>query len=661
MSVPPLPEARSTVKSQTADAVGPSVMANPTAAAALFGGGLGVLSARQADVGNDREKRRRSLLIKIAITLGIPSAFLWYRVADGRPFNVFALPHFDLLTLFPVILIVALVGAVLVPGMVSGRSPHVAYRPEQIDLKLADVVGIDGVREEVVRSLNLFLSHREYTEKMGGRPRRGLLFEGPPGTGKTHLARAMAAEAGVPFLFVSATAFQSMMYGATAKKIRSYFKALRVTALREGGVIGFIEEIDAIAGAREGVSGMSDNRFASAGGIGGLVRNRSMVQGTEGIVNELLVQMQSFDELSGSQKMVGSLVDLVNRVLPPNRQLSKPKPAKPNVLIVAATNRASSLDAALLRPGRFDRQLKFDLPAKASRRQLIDHFLSSRSHGPELADIEHRDALAAVTSGWSPAKLEYLFDESLINAVRRGDDEMNWRDVETARLTAEVGLGAPVAYTAHERQLIATHEAGHATMAWLVSPERRLEVLTIIKRGDALGLLAHGDREDVFTRSSKEMRASMQVAFGGLVCEELFFGDISTGPAGDLAYATTVAAQMVGATGMEGSSVSFAAVQNSAFSGTDLVGRVLGDPECRKRVEKLLDEAKALAHELLGSNRHLVIALRDALLAREELVGSEISDVLEIAAAARPTVVDLTVVDLTDGESSDMWVQDGLA
>jgi cell division protease FtsH len=656
MSVPPLPEPRSTVKSQTADAVGPAVMANPTAAAALFGGGLGVLSARQADVGNDREKRRRSLLIKIAVTMGIPTAFLWYRVADGRPFNVLALPHIDLLTLFPVILIVALVGAVLVPGMVSGRSPHVAYRPEQIDLKLADVVGIDGVREEVVRSLNLFLSHREYTEKMGGRPRRGLLFEGPPGTGKTHLARAMAAEAGVPFLFVSATAFQSMMYGATAKKIRSYFKALRVTALREGGVIGFIEEIDAIAGAREGVSGMSDNRFASAGGIGGLVRNRSMVQGTEGIVNELLVQMQSFDELSGSQKMVGSLVDMVNRVLPPNRQLSKPKPPKPNVLIVAATNRASSLDAALLRPGRFDRQLKFDLPAKASRRQLIDHFLSSRSHGPELADIEHRDALAAVTSGWSPAKLEYLFDESLINAVRRGDHEMNWRDVETARLTAEVGLGAPVAYTAHERQLIATHEAGHATMAWLVSPERRLEVLTIIKRGDALGLLAHGDREDVFTRSSKEMRASMQVAFGGLVCEELFFGDISTGPAGDLAYATTIAAQMVGATGMEGSSVSFAAVQNSAFSGTDLVGRVLGDTECRKRVEKLLDEAKALTRELLGSNRHLVIALRDALLAHEELVGGEITDVLEIAAAARPTVVDLT-----DGESSDMWVQEGLA
>jgi cell division protease FtsH len=316
---------------------------------------------------------------------------------------------------------------------------------------------------------------------------------------------------------------------------------------------------------------------------------------------------------------------------------------------VAATNRASSLDPALLRPGRFDRQLKFDLPAKASRRQLIDHFLSSRSHGPELVDVEHRDALAAVTPGWSPAKLEFLLDEALINAVRRGADEMNWRDVESARITAEVGLGAPVAYTAHERQLIATHEAGHATMAWLVAPQRRLEILTIIKRGEALGMLAHGDREDVYTRSRTEMRAMMQIAFGGQVVEEQFFGDVSTGPAGDLAYATTIAAQMVGAAGMEGSSVSFAAVRDGALTGTDLVGKVLADAASRARVEKLLDEQKEITRELMRTNRHLVEALRDALLAREELVGSEITAVLEAAATVSPAVIDLR-----DEVSSDL-------
>ncbi len=131
------------------------------------------------------------------------------------------------------------------------------YRPEQIDTRLDDVKGIDAVKEDVVRSLNLFLAHKTFASEMGGTPRRGLLFEGAPGTGKTFLAKAMAAEAGVPFLFVSATSFQSMFYGATAKKIRSYFKALRKAARQEGGAIGFIEEIDAIAMARGGLSATS--------------------------------------------------------------------------------------------------------------------------------------------------------------------------------------------------------------------------------------------------------------------------------------------------------------------------------------------------------------------------------------------------------------------
>ncbi len=632
------------------------------AAAISFGGGAGVLSARRADVGAERERRRRRLLAKIAIIVAIPTAFLWYRLLDGRPFNVFALPHIDTLTLVPIIFVVAIVGAVVVPPLISGRSTHTVYRPEQMDIRLSDVVGVDGIREEVVRSLNLFLSHRAYTDKMGGRPRRGLLFEGPPGTGKTHLARAMAAEAGVPFLFISATAFQSMMYGSSARKIRGFFKALRTAALREGGAIGFIEEIDAIAGVRGGMNAMTAHQFGAGPSVpAGIVRHRNMVNsGTEGIVNELLVQMQSFDELTGGQKFVGRMADVFNRVLPPQRQIPKPRPPKPNVLIVAATNRADSLDPALLRPGRFDRRLTFDLPAKASRRQLIDHFLGKRAHGSELADGEHRDALAAVTSGWSPAKLENLFDEALVNAVRRGDHEMNWRDVESARLTSEVGMGAPVAYTDYERRLIATHEAGHATMAWLVTPERRLEVLTIVKRGAALGMLAHGDREDVFTRGRSELRAMIQVSFGGQVAEELFFGEVSTGPAGDLAYATQVGAQMVGAAGMEGSLVSYAAV-NDGIMGTDLVGKVLGDAPMREMLENLLNEQKATARELLTANLHLVRALRDALLEREELVGSEITAVLEAAGPASG-VVDLREHSVSDGElsRSDQLVLDGL-
>ena len=226
-------------------------------------------------------------------------------------------------------------------------------------------------------------------------------------------------------------------------------------------------------------------------------------------------------------------------------------------------------------------------------------------------------------------------DEALVMAVRDGRTAMTWTDVERARMVVEVGLGQPVEYTEHERRLIATHEAGHATVAWLVAPHRRLEILTIVKRRGALGLLAHGDREDVYTRSRTEMTGLIQIAMGGQVAEELFFGDVSTGPGGDLVYATDVAAQMVGACGMDDSLVSFAAVQSSGLSATNIVGRVLADASARARVEQVLQCQRDAVRILLLGQEHLVAALRDALLDRHELIGREITDVLEAADASR--------------------------
>jgi cell division protease FtsH len=620
----------------------------------------GVLSVRSADVGVNREARRRRRLWRIAVVLGIPAAWLWARLLTGDPVH-WALPHVDAFMFMYILLIVALLGSVFFMQWGMSRSPHVAYRPEQIDVRLDDVVGIDPVKDEVVRSLNLFLSHQRFAKEMGGTPRRGLLFEGNPGTGKTYTAKAMAAEAGVPFLFVSATAFQSMFYGATARKIRAYFKQLRKVARQEGGVIGFIEEIDAIATSRGGMSattmpetlrsqravsccggleGLPSTYAGATGSGGGLVTMPYVSEGTGGVVNELLVQMQSFDELTGWQKLVGRMVDAVNLLLPLGSQLSKPTPPPTNVLLIAATNRADSLDAALLRPGRFDKRLTFELPDKKGRRALIDHFLAKKAHDPELDEDEQRDALAAVTQGYSPVMLEHMFDEALISALRDGRKSMSRKHVERARLTEEIGLGQPVGYTEHEKCLIATHEAGHATMAYLVAPQRRLEILSIIKRREALGLLAHGDADDVYTRGRKEMLSLIQISMGGQCAEELFFGDVSTGPGGDLLYATNVAAEMIGSAGMIDTLVSYRAIQNSGFNDTNIVGRVLADDRGRDRVEALLQEQKATAMELLAGHRHLVEALRDALLEREELIGSEITDVLEAAAAAS-RVVDL--------------------
>ncbi|HYN56402.1 MAG TPA: AAA family ATPase [Motilibacterales bacterium] len=625
--------------------------------------GTGRLTTATSDVGAARERARGFRLARIGFVLAIPMLWMWWRILDGNPFD---LTQLSLPTIDPFLLIVGVFFGVMIVmtlgvTLVAGRSPHITYRPEQIDVSLADVKGIDLVKSDVIRSLNLFLANRAFRAEMGGTPRRGLLFEGPPGTGKTHLAKAMAAEAGVPFLFVSATSFQSMYYGATARKIRSYFKALRKAARQEGGAIGFIEEIDAIAMARSGVgssatplavanltapmccgglSGLPATSLSAATGRGsGTVVTPMISEGTGGVVNELLVQMQSFDTPDGWQKVQAWFVDRLNLLLPVHRQLRRPVPAASTILLIAATNRADNLDPALLRPGRFDRLLSFDPPTRAGRLELIDHFLDRKNHSADLDEPDVRAGIAAVTQGYTPVMIEHLFDEALVNALRRGDNAMNRADVESARLTEEIGMGQPVAYTPHETRLIATHESGHATMAHLVAPTRRLEVLSIIKRRDALGMLAHGDSEDVFTRSRTEMLALIQIAMGGQVAEEIFFGDVSTGPGGDLAYATTVAAQMVGAVGMGGSLISLAAVQQSALSDSNLVGRVLSDPAGRAAVETILSDQKQVARELLTANHHIVVALRDALIERHELVGRQIREVIDAAAP----LVDLRV------------------
>jgi len=634
------------------------LVANPLLASA----GSGVVALAGADVGRNREDLRRQRLWRVAKWVGVPAALLWWRILAGHGINFFQFPSVDPMWVLIGAMVVVILGATVLPFLIFGRSPHVMYRPEQLDVTLDHVVGIDGVKDEVVRSLNLFLSHKTFAGAMGGTPRRGLLFEGAPGTGKTHTAKAMAREAGVPFLFVSGTSFQSMMYGATAMKIRKYFKAVRKAALAEGGAIAFIEEIDAIGTTRRGLAMTSEDSLAKTvqccGGVttlpssfltvptsSGMVTNGFMSEGTGGVVNELLVQMQSFDEPTGWQKLMSKVIDGVNLLLPMNHQLHKRVPPRPNVLVIAATNRADSLDPALLRPGRFDRALTFERPDMRGRRALLDFYLGRKSHEAELDDEEHRNALASITHGYTPVMIEHLLDEALINAVRRGAPAMSWRDVEQARLVEEIGMGQPVGYTVHEKKLIATHEAGHATAAYLVAPTRRLEVLSIIKRREALGMLAHGDAEEVYTRSRKEMLALIQIAMAGQVAEELFFDDISTGPGGDLLYATNVAAQMVGAAGMAGTLVSFVAVQNGAMNDTNIVGRVLSDNDGRRRVEELLQEQKTLIKGKLEANQHLIAALRDALLDRNELIGREITDVLhtaeELAAEPVPTVIDL--------------------
>lgn len=236
-----------------------------------------------------------------------------------------------------------------------------------------------------------------------------------------------------------------------------------------------------------------------------------------------------------------------------------------------------------------------------------------------------------MTLGYSPAMLEHVLDEALVWAIRDGRRELNWRDIQRARLTEEIGLGQPVAYTTEERDLIATHEAGHAVAAYLCAKDRKLEVLSIIKRRTALGLLAHSDTEERFTKKRSELEALIKVALAGMAAEHIYFGEHGTGPSSDLSAATALVAQMVGSYGMGSSLISYEAVDNGAHSAPNIVAKVLTNDHARDEAEDILKLHKDQVTDLLNKNKHLVEALRDALLEREELIGDEIMTVIEKA------------------------------
>jgi ATP-dependent Zn protease len=591
----------------------------------------------RADVFKARERTRlKKVLRAVAIVLILD--FLLYRwYAAG---NSIGWPRLgpDFIIFLPVIGLFVVIVLMAAMPLMNGRSPHMLIAPEQVEIGLTELKGLDTQVEEVVRTLDVFLGYATFREELGGTPRRGILFEGPPGTGKTFLAKAMAKQAGVPFLFISAPSFQSMWFGMTAFRIRSFFKQLRKVARKQGGAIGFIEEIDAIGMARGSFESMAPSSIDPAApgqGVLGRTLTPMVSSGTGGMVNELLIQMQSFDQPPLRTRIRNKLAGWLNGYLPPDRQLSGPKPEYHNILLIAATNRGDSLDPALLRPGRFDRRLYFDVPTKQDRRDLIDFFLDRKAHHEQLDEDQARERIAHETFGYTPVMIEHLLDEALLVALRDGRRQMNVNDVMEAKFTEEIGMKQPVVYTDQDREAVATHEAGHATVAYLLGKGRRLEVLSIIKRRGSLGLLAHSDEEERFTRTRSEIEAGIAIALGGLVAEEMCFGESGTGPGADLAHATALAAQMVGAFGMAGSLISYEAVADGPLARSNIVSKVLGNEETKQRVEDILEAQRERVREVLAENRDVHSALRDALIARDELVREDILEVIEKALANR--------------------------
>ena len=574
-----------------------------------------VLRADVADVGAAREHSRRRRLSRLLLPIGAIGAWLWASVFLGHLVGTPRLTHSEAQAL-PLIGILILVAAVMVvPLLAAGRSPHVRYRPEEIDVSLDDVKGMPVVVEEAVRTLNLFLAHSTFRTEMGGTPRKGILFEGPPGTGKTHLAKALAREAGVPFFFVSSSAFQSMFYGQTNRKIRSFF-------------------VDAAQGRPPGGRRhrlhRGDRRHRRHPGRHGHGRRPGGHRRCGQRVAHPAAVLRPATR-GGSAGGVASSRWSTGCCPPTGRSTSRTWPPA-NVLVIGATNRASDLDPALLRPGRFDRTITFDLPSRSGRKQILDHELTRRSHEPEVA--ERTDRLAAQTFGYSPAMLVHVLDEALVWALRRGAVEMSWEDVQNAKLTEEIGLAQPVEYTEAERRTIATHESGHATVAWLVGKSRRLEVLSIVKRSAALGIAGpfryrgalHPDRVASCARWSRSRSAGWSPSRSSSVSAARVSPATSSTPP---TWPPRWSAAWAWATRCS-------PTRRCRPGASNLTAKVLSSDEGREAVARLLAGARDEVTTLLEANRHVVEALRDALLERDELVGDEIGEVIRGSVEQQP-------------------------
>ncbi len=492
----------------------------------------------------------------------------------------------------PLIVVVAALAALAIAAYVAvGRSPHTELRAEDLSVRLSDVVGASTTKREVVDTLSLFLNHVTFRQQMGGSARRGVLLEGPTGTGKTYLARALAAEAGVPFLSAPASAFQSMFVGQTNRKLRNYFKALRRAARSKGGAIGFIDDFDAIGTARG-------------------------LDGSAGIVYELLLQMQSFGLPSTRGRFVGQITNRLRRLLPDKIARNRSIAHEANVLVIAATNRAADLDPALLRPGRFDRTIHFELPPRADRLEIAEYYLARKNHELSVS----ASLVADLTAGYTPVRIERLLDEALIVALRDSRVAMRYHDVIAAQLITEVGLAQEVGYHPDERRRVAIHEAGHALTAALAG--RDVKLASILRRSGSIGLVAHDEVDERYLQTPSEARDVMMVALAGRAAEIQEFGEASSGVANDLRTATTIAAELVGMLGASDSLLSLDAAQSSP--GGNLVAKVFQDSTARAKADELMNAAADRAACAVLEHRRALLALADALVEQDELSGDEV-------------------------------------
>jgi ATP-dependent Zn protease len=518
------------------------------------------------------------------------------------------------------------------------------YFPDDIRTRFSDVWGQDHVLNRIRENL-LFLESPEEIEKHGGYVPGGLLLWGPPGTGKTLMAEAMAGETGKPFVFVDPGAFNNMFFGVGVLKVKSLFRKLRKLALRYGGVVVFFDEADSLGNrgisTQQGSFAASDTachggHYLSEGATSLIVKNRfgsekfvaNTAMGGGGGMGTLQALLT---ELSGLKKPRGFFNRIVRRTLGLRPKL----PPKYRILVVMATNLPEALDEALLRPGRIDRMYRVGYPSKAGRIRTYKGYLDKVSHS--LTD-EEVDKLATITPYATGATIKDTINEALIIAIRDGRVSITFTDVIKAKQLKELGPAEDVEYIERERHAVAVHEACHGVMAYLVRHHMSIDLATIEKGSDYLGMVASIPPDDQFTRWRTEYEADILVSLASLAGERMFFdGDNSSGVSGDLESATTVASFMEGHWGM-GSTISSHA-SNRRFEvgapggGKGARGKDDGSRELRRaladRIEDNLSTLLTKAEGILKANRKKVLALAHALEIYKTISGDDVVAVME--------------------------------
>ncbi len=465
----------------------------------------------------------------------------------------------------------------------------------------ADVAGCDEAKEEVSELVD-FLRDPSKFQKLGGRIPRGVLMVGSPGTGKTLLARAIAGEAKVPFFSISGSDFVEMFVGVGAARVRDMFEQ----AKKNSPCIVFIDEIDAVGRQRgAGVGGGNDER--------------------EQTLNQLLVEMDGFEASAG-------------------------------VIVIAATNRPDVLDPALMRPGRFDRQVVVPLPDIRGREQIL---LVHMRKVPIAPDVE-ASVIARGCPGFSGADLANLVNEAALFAARGGKRLVDHEDFERAK--DKIMMGAErrsMVMTEEERMNTAYHESGHAILGYILPKSDPVHKVTIIPRGRALGVTIQLPEQDRYAYDRVYLMSRIAVLFGGRIAEEIFMNQMTTGASNDFERATQLARDMVTRYGMSDAlgTMVYAENEGEVFLGRSVTRQTNVSEETMRKVDaeirRIIDEQYALARKLIEENRDKVEAMAKALLDIETLDSDQIKDIMEGRPARAPKPSQMAFKPKRDGDDGN--------